>query len=95
MQHAQDIPATYVKQIQSGEFFDSVKLLPNKFLLSTDDQPLILTLENSVLKVKKSSSATQKITNIEKWTTTFTTYMSVFTHKFLGRFQDLLQYIWA
>ena len=90
---AHDIPAAYVKQIQSGEFFDLSKLLPNKFATATEDEPLILTLENSALKVKKSSPASQKITSIEQWTTAFTIYMSALTHKFPSRSQDLLQYM--
>ncbi|CAB4017097.1 Hypothetical predicted protein, partial [Paramuricea clavata] len=89
---AHDIPASYVKQIQSGEFFDLSKLLPSSFPTAADDEPVVFTLENSVLKVKKSP-ATQKITSIEQLTTAFTSYMSVLTHKFPTRSQDLLQYL--
>ncbi|CAB4009663.1 Hypothetical predicted protein [Paramuricea clavata] len=89
---AHDIPASYVKQIQSGEFFDLSKLLPSSFPTAADDEPVVFTLENSVLKVKKSP-ATQKITSIEQWTTAFTSYMRVLTHKFPTRSQDLLQYL--
>ena len=82
---ALDVPAAYVKQIQSGEFFDLSKLLPSDFPAADDGEPVVLTLQNSIIRVKKSSHPTQKITNIEQWTTAFTTYMGVLTSKFPGR----------
>ena len=39
-----EVPAAYVKQIQSGEFFDN-----------QPEEPIVLTLENSVIKAKKAS----------------------------------------
>ena len=90
---ALDVPAAYVKQIQSGEFFDLSKLLPSDFPATDDGEPVVLTLENSIIRVKKSNPPTQKITNIEQWTTAFTTYMGVLTSKFPGRSQELLQYM--
>ena len=120
-QHAvpfQDIPAQYVKDIQSGEFFELSKLLPKNLSEFNDDDNLVLTLDNSVVRVsKKANSSTSitdnlvltldnsvvrvskkantstSITEIEQWTTAFTTYMSVFTHKFPQRSQELLQYL--
>ena len=41
-------------------------------------------------KGQKASQPTSKITNIEQWTTAFTTYMSVMTRQFPGRAQELL-----
>ena len=90
---ALDVPAAYVKQIQSGEFFDLSKLLPSDFPAADDGEPVVLTLKNSIIRVKKSNHPTQKITNIEQWTTAFTTYMGVLTSKFPGRSQELLQYM--
>ena len=90
---ALDVPAAYVKQIQSGEFFDLSKLLPSDFPAADDGEPVVLTLENSLIRVMKSNHPTQKITNIEQWTTAFTTYMGVLTSKFPGRSQELLQYM--
>ena len=90
---ALDVPATYVKQIQSGEFFDLSKLLPREFPATTDEDSVVLTLENSIIKVKKANQPTQKITDIEQWTTAFTIYMGVLTSKFPTRSQELLQYM--
>ena len=42
----------------------------------------MLTLKISVIKVKPSTQTTTSITDMEKWMTAFTTYMSVFTHEF-------------
>ncbi len=51
-----EVPAAYVKQIQSGEFFDLAKLLPKNMSTGNQpDEPIILTLENSVIKAKKAS----------------------------------------
>ena len=81
------IPSDYVKDIQYGEFFDLSKLLP-KNLSNANDEPFQLTLENSVIKLTKAKSAT--ITDIEQWTTAFTTYMCVFTRKFPNRSQEMM-----
>jgi hypothetical protein len=86
-----DVPA-YLKKLQFGEFFEPTKLLPNNLFNTADEQPVMLTLENSVVKVKPSTQSTTSITDIEKWTTVFTTYMSVFTHEFPNRAQEFLQY---
>ena len=90
----QDIPAQYIKEIQSGEFFELSKLLPKNLSLYDEEDNLVLSLENSVVKVSKKSklTASTSITNIEQWTTAFTTYMSVLIHKFPTRSQELLQY---
>lgn len=89
-----EVPACYIKQIQSGEFFDLSKLLPKNMSSSTHfDEPMILTLENSVIKAKKASQPSARITDIDQWTTAFTTYMSVMVHKFPGRSQELLHYM--
>jgi hypothetical protein len=55
-----DIPASYVKKIQSGEFFELSKLLPKNLFNTADEQPVMLTLEkleNSVIKVKPSTQS--------------------------------------
>ena len=58
------------------------------------DDPIILTLENSVIKAKKAfQPATSKITDTNKWTKAFTIYMSVLFHQFPGWAQELLAYI--
>ena len=89
-----DIPASYVKDVQSGELFDLSKLLPRNLSMFDKDDNLTLTLENSAIKVtKKMKSSPSQVTEIEQWTTAFTTYMSVFTHKYPLRAQELLQYL--
>lgn len=90
----QDIPAQYIKEIQSGEFFELSKLLPKNLSLYDEGDNLVLSLENSVVKVSRKSkpTASTSITNIEQWTTAFTSYMSVLIHKFPTRSQELLQY---
>ena len=88
-----DVSALYVKKIQLGEFFELSKLLPKNLFNITDEQPVMLTLENFVIKVKPANQSTTTATDIEQWTTAFTTYMSVFTHAFPNRAQELLQYI--
>ena len=77
-----EVPVQFVKQIQSGEFFDLAKLLPKNASVQHSEESMILTLENSVIKAKKAPNSLAKITDIEQWTTAFTIYMSVFTHQF-------------
>ena len=89
----QEIPANYVKEIQSGEFFDLSKLLPKNLSLHDEEDNVSLSLENSVIKVSKKTKASTSITDIEQWTNSFTTYLSVFTDKFPLRSQELLQYL--
>jgi hypothetical protein len=86
-----EVPASYVRQIQTGEFFNLSKLLPNNMSFSNaSEEPIILTLENSVIKAKKASQPTARITEIELRRTAFTIYMSVMTHQYPGRAQELL-----
>ena len=89
-----EVPASYIKKIQAGEFFYLSKLLPKD--ISVNNQPddaIVLTLGNSTIKAKKASQLTTRITNIEQWTTAFTIYMSVMTHQYPTRAQELLQYM--
>lgn len=88
-----DIPSSYVKEIHTGEFFDLSKLLPKNLTVYDDDDHLSLTLENSTVKVSKKKSTSSRITDIEQWTTAFTSYMSVFTCKYPLRAQEFLQYL--
>ena len=72
-----EIPANYVKEIQSGEIFDLSKLLPKNLSLHDEEDNVSLSLENSVIKVSKKTKASTSITDIEQWTNAFTTYLSV------------------
>ena len=89
----QDVPANYVKEIQSGEFFELSKLLPKNLSPFDDGNPLTLTMENSVIEVCKKAHSSTYITDIEQWTTAFSTYMGIFIRRFPLRSQEFLQYI--
>ena len=88
-----ELPAKLVKEILSGEFMELSKLLPKNFnaLKPLHDEPLTLTLENSVIRVNKAKVAS--ITNIEEWTTAFTAYMSVIITREPFRSAELLEYL--
>ena len=75
--------------------FDLSKLLPKNLSLHDEEDNLVLSLENSVVKVSKKSkqTASTPITDIEQWTTAFTSYMSVLIDKLPTRSQELLQYV--
>ena len=89
-----EVPASYVKKIQAGEFFDLSKLLPKNISISNQSEDtIVLTLENSVIKAKKACQPTARITDIEQWTTAFSTYMSVMTYQYPTRAQELLQHM--
>ena len=55
------------------------------------DEPLTLTLENSVIRVNKAKATS--ITNIDEWTSAFTSYMSVIISKHPTRAAELLEYL--
>ena len=69
------------------------KLLPKTFnvLNPSQDEPLTLTLENSVIKINKAKATS--ITDITEWTTAFTAYMRVLISKFPHRASELLEYM--
>ena len=89
----QDVPASYVKEMESGEFFELSKLLPKNLSTFDDGEPLTLTMENSIVNVSKKAKSSTSITDIEQWTTAFSTYMSIFIRKYPLRSQELLQYM--
>ena len=88
-----ELPVKLVKEILSGELMELSKLLPKNFnsLQLLRDEPLTLTLENSVIRVKKATATS--ITNIEEWTSAFTAYMSVVISKLPSRAAELLEYL--
>ena len=53
----QDIHASYVKDIRSGEFFDLSKLLLENLSMYDEDFNLTLTIDNSAIKVTKKRKA--------------------------------------
>ena len=88
-----ELPAKLVREILSGEFMELSKLLPKNFntLNPSQDEPLTLTIENSVIKLNKAKISF--ITDIEEWTTAFTAYMGVVNSKFPHRSSELLEYM--
>ena len=93
MDSVHELPAKLVKEILTGEFMELSKLLPKNFnvLNPSQDEPLTLTLENSVIKVNKAKATS--ITDITEWTTAFTAYMGVIISKFPHRASELLEYM--
>ena len=59
-----ELPAKLVKEVLSGEFMELSKLLPKNFnsLQPLHDEPLTLTVENSVIRVNKAKATS--ITNM-------------------------------
>lgn len=92
MSSVYELPAKLVKEILSDEFMElSIKLFPKNFntLNRPHDEPLKLTVENSVIKVNKAKVTS--ITDIAEWTTAFTAYMGVVIRKFPHRASELLE----
>ncbi|KAL9953831.1 hypothetical protein ACROYT_G041300 [Oculina patagonica] len=93
MDSVHELPAKLVKEIQTGEFMELCKLLPKNFnvLNPSQDEPITLTLENSIIRVNKAKATS--ITDIAEWTTTFTAYMGVIISKFPHRASEHLEYM--
>ena len=93
MDSVHELPAKLVKEILTGEFMELSKLLPKNFnvLNPSQDEPLTLTVENSIIKVNKAK--TTSITDISEWTTAFSAYMGVLISKFPHRASELLEYM--
>ena len=93
MDSVHELPAKLVKEILTGEFMELSKLLPKNFnvLHPLQDEPLTLTVENSIIKVNKAK--TTSITDISEWTTAFSAYMGVLISKFPHRASELLEYM--
>lgn len=93
-----EIPASYVRLIQNGEFFDLAKLLPqNLQRLSTfeNENVSLMVGPNSELKLAMtpSNSRLKQIDNIEDWTTAFTMFMKVFVKKFPNKASEFIEYL--
>ena len=91
-----EIPSSYIRAIQSGEFFDIEKLLPenmHKISCEVGDGALSITVgSNSELKLV-SRAAKKKIKTISDWTSAFTLYMKVIVDKYPARVQELIGYL--
>ena len=86
MDSVHELPAKLVREILTGEFMELSKLLSKNcnVLNPSQDEPLTLTVENSVIKVNKAK--TTSITEISEWTTAFSAYMGVLISKPTSRF---------
>ena len=93
MDSVHELPAMLVKEILTGEFMELAKLLPKNLnsLNASHDEPLTLTVDNSVIKVNKAKVTS--ITDIAEWTTAFTAYMGVLISQFPHRASELLEYM--
>ena len=88
-----ELPAKLVKEALNGEFMELSRLLPKNInLLGNGDEPLTLTVENSVIKLSHSNKTTS-ITNIDEWTSAFSAYMSVIISSSPERAAELLEYM--
>ena len=88
-----EIPTKLFKEPLSGEFMELSRLSPKNInLLSTHDQPLTLTVDNSVIKLSHTNKTTT-ITNIEEWTSAFSAYMSITINKSRERANERLEYM--
>ena len=90
------IPAKYIKEIESGEFFTLSKLLPknlNRFNYDPEHLhgDLDIIIENNKLKTRKRRP--EVITRIDDWTSCFTVYMSVLVQKYPFKAQELVSYL--
>ena len=93
MDSVHELPAKLVEEILTGELVELSKWLPKNFnvLNPSQDEPLTLTLENSVIKINKTKATS--IIDITEWTTAFTTYMGVLISNFLHGALELLVYM--
>ena len=65
---SQDVPASYVKEIQSDQLFKLAKLLPKNLSAFDIGDSLTLTMENSVIKVSKKAQSITSTTDMEQCT---------------------------
>ena len=90
-----EIPNKYVRDIQSGEFFELAKLLSknlNKLNAGSDSSDNVgFTFSSAGISLTPHKP--RVLTNIEEWTTAFNTYMIIIVQKFPNRASELLQYM--
>ena len=69
------------KEILTGEFMELSKLLPKDLnvLNLSPDEPLTLTVENTIIKVNKVKATS--ITDISEWTMALSAYMGALISK--------------
>ena len=90
-----EIPNKYVRDIESGEFFELAKLLPKNLNKSNvgSDYPDNVGFTISSAGISLTPRKPQVLTNIEEWTTAFNTYLLIVVQKFPNRATELLQYM--
>ena len=76
------ISAKLKQEILSGEFFELGKLLPKNLtnFRKEDEDTLEILLNSNILMTKQTKR--KLTTNIEEWSTAFSTYMAVMVEQF-------------
>ena len=92
-----EIPGHYVRQIESGEFFDMSKLLPQNLHKLTDGVGEVSGVsfafgDNNQLKLVKNAPK-RKIETIGEWTDAFIVYMKTLVSKFPLKAMELVCYM--
>ena len=86
------VSAKLKQEIQSGEYFEISKLGPGSNKDSDfSGRTVELSFQNQILRTKPVRP--KPITNIEEWSTAFSTYMAVIVEKFPNRALELIEYL--
>ena len=88
-----DVPASFVTTIQSGEFSDLSKLLPENLIgiAHQDKDTLQLSMgSDSTIRILRGRPAKARMQDIESWTTAFTCCMCILLDRFPARAKDLV-----
>ena len=85
------MPAKLKQEILSGEYFELGKVLPKNLtnFRKDNEDTLEILLNSSILTTKQTKR--KLITNIEEWSTAFSTYMAVVVEQFTQRSLELIE----
>ena len=86
------VPAKLKQEILSGEYFELGKVLPKNLtnFRKDNEDTLEILLNSSILTTKQTKR--KLITDIEEWSTAFSTYMAVVVEQFPQRSLELIEY---
>ena len=86
------VPAKLKQEVLSGEYFELGKVLPKNLtnFRKDNEDTLEILLNSSILTTKQTKR--KLITNIEEWSTAFSTYMAVVVEQFPQRSLELIEY---
>ena len=91
------VSAKVKQEIQSGEYFEISTLLPKNLAPRSNKdsdfsgRTVKLSFQNQILRTKPVKP--KPITNIEEWSTVFSTYMAVIIEKFPNHALELIEYL--